>query len=110
MSTTLPRKIVILVSGKTNSRCFYCNRPAEVIDHFISLAKHDEWSLLERLDPNHPENLVPACRDCNARKSDKCPEDFMGNSFLAWSRSMRANARIGYGGGKSELEVSWGIR
>ena len=94
----LKQKDFIKVIAKTNGRCFYCNKPAEEIDHFISKEKWKDWELdttplkggLDKL-----ENLFPICIKCNRRKSDKCPEDFIGNSFIAWSRYTKCNFRSG---------------
>lgn len=68
------------------------------VDHFISKKKWKEWKLEESplagtLD--NTENLFLSCRECNRKKRDKCPEDFIGNSFKAWDRYTRANQRIG---------------
>lgn len=104
-----PSKKVFLISAKTNGRCFYCNKCAEVIDHFISRKKWEEWELNKYVgNTDHEENLFPACFSCNSSKRDKCPEDFMKSAFTAWSRYMRANKRIGIGGGKGELDAIWG--
>lgn len=83
---------------KTNGRCFYCNKSGEVIDHFISKKKWEEWQLettLLRGELNSLKNLVIACQHCNLSKRDKCPEDFMGGEYRAWKRLLKANQRIG---------------
>ena len=86
------------VSAKTNGHCFYCNKPAEAIDHFISIQKYKDWGLETYIgSPHKLENLVPACNSCNSRKHDKCPEDFIGNAYLAWRRYFRVNWRVGIG-------------
>lgn len=94
----ISQKDLIKISQKTNGRCFYCNKSGEVIDHFISKKKWQEWELEDtplkgRL--NNIENLFLACEKCNHIKKDKCPEDFIGNPFKAHSRYSRANKRIG---------------
>lgn len=89
------------VCAKTNGRCFYCNRIAKKmeVDHFTPRAKWKEW-LLDDIpfyngNLNSLENLFLACKSCNASKRDKCPEDFVGNSYIAWDRYDRANRRVG---------------
>lgn len=82
------------VFAKTNGRCFYCNKIAEEIDHFVSRAFHVREEITT-LNPDDVENLVPACKSCNMKKSDKAPEEFIGNSYICWDRSYRANKRIG---------------
>lgn len=92
---TISQKDFILVISKTNGRCFYCNRPAEQIDHFVSKFMWKEWNLDEPLgSADQLQNLFPACRLCNVRKSNKCPEDFMVG-VDAWDRYTRANFRVG---------------
>lgn len=102
----LLQKDLIRISSKTNGRCFYCNRPAEAIDHFQPRSKY-QGSVDQRfgIDIDDDENLFPSCNRCNAQKNNKSPAAFLGNWFIALSRSMRANARIGLGGGKSEMEA-----
>lgn len=89
-----------IIHKKTEGHCFYCNTVAEImhIDHFISKSKWREWDLENTPNKgllNHPENLFLACSTCNLKKSDKCPEDFVGNPFKVWSRYTRANHRVG---------------
>ena len=43
--------------------CVYCGEPATEVDHIRPLASHGGWE--------HPSNLVPACRSCNASKGDR---------------------------------------
>jgi hypothetical protein len=86
------------ISAKTNGRCFYCNLPAEEIDHFVPRKLWNVYGLDDGTYPyslNGVENLFPTCRTCNSKKRAKAPEDFIGNSFTAWSRYNRANKRIG---------------
>jgi len=47
---------------RDNHRCQYCNAPAENIDHVVPRSRGGEhvW-----------ENVVAACRPCNARKEDR---------------------------------------
>lgn len=90
---------VIKISQKTNGRCFYCNssNPTEV-DHFISKQKWIDWDLENtplKGTLNNLENLFLSCIKCNRKKNDKCPEDFMSGTFIAWDRYLRANKRVG---------------
>ncbi|WP_425573629.1 HNH endonuclease [Streptomyces globosus] len=41
----------------------YCGGAATEVDHIRPLATHGGWE--------HISNLVPACRSCNASKSDR---------------------------------------
>lgn len=50
-----------LVLAKNDGRCVYCGAPADTIDHVIPRSKGGT---------DDPDNLVPACRDCNSRKSN----------------------------------------
>jgi hypothetical protein len=43
--------------------CVYCSSQATEVDHIRPLATHGGWE--------HPSNLVPACRYCNASKSNR---------------------------------------
>lgn len=100
----------IKVFSKTNGRCFYCNKIGEEIDHFISRAKWAEWDLNSYVGSvNDIENLFLSCKKCNRTKSDKCPEDFIGNSFIAWNRNARANRRIGIPADSGYGGEGWGI-
>ena len=103
----LSQKDFIKISQKTNGRCFYCNNNGEVVDHFTSKKKWQEWELEEtpiRGQLNNLENLFLACKKCNSSKKDKCPEDFIGNSHRIWIRYYRANNRIGLLYNRSEIE------
>lgn len=59
----------LLATWKSQERkCVYCwNKPANTIDHVIPLNKNGTHELT---------NLVPCCRSCNARKSDKLPSEW----------------------------------
>ncbi len=46
--------------------CQYCGAPAENLDHVVPRSKGGEHSW---------ENVVAACRRCNARKENRRPED-----------------------------------
>ena len=47
-------------------QCQYCGRPAENVDHVIPRS---------RGGPHTWENVVAACRPCNARKENRSPAD-----------------------------------
>lgn len=89
----------LIVARKTNGRCFYCNRPAEEIDHFTSKYWWNEWKLSESPvnygSVDKIENLFPACISCNRRKNSHHPCEFIGSDFKAWSKYKRANKRVG---------------
>ncbi len=44
------------------SRCAYCPKPATTYDHVLALASGGKHTI---------RNIVPACRPCNCKKSDK---------------------------------------
>ncbi|GAA1554321.1 hypothetical protein GCM10009731_05880 [Streptomyces globosus] len=48
---------------RTEALCVYCGGAATEVDHIRPLATHGGWE--------HISNLVPACRSCNASKSDR---------------------------------------
>lgn len=52
---------------RDNRTCVYCGEYANTVDHVIPKSKggEDSW-----------ENLVAACRDCNAKKANKVLDDF----------------------------------
>lgn len=94
----LSQKDFILISAKTNGRCFYCNKMGEEIDHFISKEKWRKWDLENtpiKGELNNLDNLFLSCKNCNIKKRDNDPEDFMGNYVIAWSRYCRTNQRVG---------------
>lgn len=61
--------------GKTDGKCYYCGiefhlppmRGQFTIDHIHPVSKGGTSDL---------NNLVPACRDCNNIKKNKCLDDF----------------------------------
>ena len=59
----LSRRAVFLRDGH---RCQYCGSPAEDVDHVLPRSRGGEhrW-----------ENVVAACRDCNASKQDRTPKE-----------------------------------
>lgn len=89
----------LIVARKTNGRCFYCNKPAEEIDHFISKYWWTIWNLsgcsVDNNSVDKTENLVPSCRKCNRQKKNMTPEKFIGNDYTAWDRYERSNQRVG---------------
>ena len=91
------QKKLIKISQKTNGRCLYCNKTGEVVDHFISKGKWFEWELEDtplKGELDNIKNLFLACQKCNSKKRDKCPENFIGNTYKCWNRYFRANHRI----------------
>ena|SRR3990167_8424284 len=70
----------LTVARKTNGRCFYCNKPAEEIDHFIpkSIWIEKELSKYGHGSVDKIENLFGSCGNCNRKKSEKHPIVFMG--------------------------------
>lgn len=59
----LSRRAVML---RDRYRCQYCGRPAEDVDHVLPRS---------RGGPHTWENVVAACRTCNARKQDHTPAE-----------------------------------
>ncbi|MER6447930.1 HNH endonuclease [Streptomyces venezuelae] len=69
---TWVRRVVLAANG---GYCTYCSSDgtrAEVVDHMEPL----EWG-----GANNVPDLIPACRPCNAGKSDRTP--------LQWRRSLQ---------------------
>ena len=59
------REIIWIRDG---GRCGYCGRTGEMqIDHIFPISKGGD---------DHQDNLVLACRPCNAAKRDKLPWNF----------------------------------
>jgi 5-methylcytosine-specific restriction endonuclease McrA len=54
------------VFARDHHRCQYCGSPAENIDHVVPRSRGGRhiW-----------ENVVAACRPCNARKEDRLPDE-----------------------------------
>ncbi|MCK6512131.1 HNH endonuclease [Myxococcota bacterium] len=78
------------VYDRTGGYCFYCgiklafvnygkvgNRGCWEVDHFIPLASNGA---------HQPYNWVPACVDCNTRKSNLLPWHFMPDRFSQGER------------------------
>ena len=64
------------VHSEANGKCLYCGISVTLnemhADHFIPLAKGGS---------NLRENIVCSCASCNLKKSDKMPEDFIGETL-----------------------------
>lgn len=60
---SLSRRAVLV---RDNFQCQYCGRPAENVDHVVPRSRGGlhTW-----------ENVVAACRPCNARKENRSPDD-----------------------------------
>jgi hypothetical protein len=48
--------------------CLYCGHPADTVDHIVPQIAGGG---------NHPSNLAPACRSCNAAKNARSVEHFL---------------------------------
>jgi hypothetical protein len=48
-------------------KCGYCDEPATSLDHIVPRFKSG---------PSNRNNLVPACRRCNANKASSCMEEW----------------------------------
>lgn len=91
----ISQKDFIKVIMKTNGRCFYCNKPGEVVDHFFPIKLWKEFELWENgINKDAIENLFLSCKRCNQIKRDKFPEDFFGSKYICYDRYDRANKRI----------------
>jgi 5-methylcytosine-specific restriction endonuclease McrA len=53
---------------KYGSKCVYCGGKFEHIDHYVPLSKGGEHTL---------DNVRPSCANCNLKKNNKMPEDFL---------------------------------
>lgn len=93
---TLSTKNILIVTKKTNGHCFYCNTSkAYEVDHFFPNKLHRLWGLKSHTNNNSLENLFLCCSSCNKSKGAKHLEDFLGVNYIAWSKFMRANFRVG---------------
>lgn len=61
------RKIKKAVLAFFRGLCYYCRKPAQVVDHLIPLS---------RGGTNEVENLVAACHECNSKKGTKTPQEY----------------------------------
>jgi len=58
-----------LLCESLDNRCFYCEQQLPLTpDHIVPISKSGS---------NRIENIVPACRSCNARKSTKTFDEFL---------------------------------
>jgi len=62
----LPSRIVKVVFDNFDNRCVWCGGAADTIDHLYPLYSKPNGHALD--------NLVPACRTCNSRKSRRDPQ------------------------------------
>lgn len=82
----LNNEVRLMARYKTNHRCYYCGRKFNQVnyqeldsfsvDHLVPLSKGG--SLV------HPDNLVPACIECNRQKNDMTLEQWrrkLGGNF-----------------------------
>jgi 5-methylcytosine-specific restriction endonuclease McrA len=60
------------ILARQSNACFYCS--ADIAEHHHA----DHYIPLARGGSNWPSNIVAACADCNHRKRDKLPEEFIG--------------------------------
>ncbi len=66
------------------TRCVYCGRPWEVMDHFIPLALGGS---------DEPSNKVPACDKCNSAKSAQHPADFAPAVFAGRVQKLQGGVK-----------------
>ena len=71
------------VFARDHHRCQYCDRPAENLDHVFPRSRGGDHTW---------ENVVAACRPCNARKGDRTLEE----AKMALSAVPRAPRRNGW--------------
>lgn len=64
------QRVRAIVRGRDNQTCQYCGRhdPGGEVDHVLPLS---------RGGPDTLENLVWACRECNAQKGDMTPREWL---------------------------------
>lgn len=67
-SKGIPRQIYDQILVAAQGRCPYCADigTARTLDHYLPKSKFPQFSV-------HPQNLVPACRDCNADSGAEFP-------------------------------------
>lgn len=71
------------VFARDSSRCQYCGRPAENLDHVLPRSRGGSHTW---------ENVVAACRRCNSHKRDRTPEE----AGLRLRRAPRAPRKPGW--------------
>jgi len=75
---------------RTDGKCFYCEKELVLEDHG-KVGKRGGWQM-DHFIPfvsrgaDQPYNLVPACVDCNGRKSDLMPWEFDPDTFAVNDR------------------------
>lgn len=57
-----------MVAELFDGECAYCDSPATTWDHFVPVARGGRTV---------PGNMVPACSNCNSRKKDRDPENWL---------------------------------
>ncbi len=68
LANTLTEEQWIEIRNKFNNRCAYCGKKTRLEqEHFVPLSKGGEYT---------SNNIIPACRSCNASKKD--------NDFFEW--------------------------
>jgi len=75
---------------RTDGHCFYCGKGI-VLDNRGAVGRRGAWELdhfipFSRGWSDETYNLVPACIDCNTRKSDLMPWDFDPDRFAVGDR------------------------
>ena len=65
--------------------CFYCNAPADTLDHVPPLTMIDYMPYEERRKYGIPAVLLPCCSECNVNLGDKALADTISRlEFLEW--------------------------
>ena len=100
LSATLTAEQWIDIKDRFDNRCAYCGKekPLEQ-DHFIPISKGGEYTI---------DNIIPACRSCNARKG--------ATMFFQWypkyeyyskNREAKILSHLGYEKGTQQLSLSY---
>lgn len=68
-------------------RCAYCGTTVHItVDHVVPIMRGGAHA---------SHNVVPACRSCNSRKSDRSAEEFLGGDYVEFLRRWRvATGRV----------------
>jgi len=83
------------VFARDGHRCQYCGSPAENIDHVVPRS---------RGGPHSWENVVAACRRCNAAKEDHLLEE---SGFSLRQRPRAPQSRVWLLAASGELRSEW---
>lgn len=67
------------VADKTPGTCIYCGEPVAVEPRQANTMRVDHVKAVVRGGSSHIDNLVPACRSCNARKGAKPLAEFLAS-------------------------------